>query len=129
MSTPDFVATIPVRFRDLDPMGHVNNAVYASYLEQTRAEFYREVLGERLDEIGTVLVHLELDFERPVHLGDEVDVELSIESVGTSSLAMDYTVRANDEVVATARTVQVVIDEDGEAVPVPTAWRERLEDG
>lgn len=50
-----YTADIPVRFRDLDPMKHVNNAVYATYLEQARALFYEDVVGVALSEIETVL--------------------------------------------------------------------------
>lgn len=57
-----FTLPIEVRFRDLDVMGHLNNAVYASYLEQARAEYFQSVLASPLDEVPTVLVHLEVDY-------------------------------------------------------------------
>ena len=62
----EFQTTIPVRFRDIDAMGHVNNAVYATYLEQARADYHREIIGESLADVNTVLVSLAIDFKRPI---------------------------------------------------------------
>ena len=122
-----FHTAIQVRFRDVDSMGHVNNAVYASYLEQARAEFYADVVGERLHEVSTVLVTQRVDYRRPVEWGDDVTVALAVDGLGRSSVPMRYAVRTGDEVAAVARTVQVVVDEDDDSAPVPEAWRERIE--
>jgi acyl-CoA thioester hydrolase len=122
--------TIPmmVRFRDIDTMGHVNNAVYATYLEQARAEYYRQVIGTPLDEVPTVLAHLELDYRQPINLADDVIVAMRVTDLGESSLVMDYELRADSTVAATAETIQVVIDFETErSVPIPDEWRERID--
>jgi acyl-CoA thioester hydrolase len=121
-----FRAPIQVRFRDVDSMGHVNNAVYASYLEQARAEFYADVVGERLHEVPTVLVTQRVDYRRPVEWGDDVSVALVVDGLGRSSVPMRYAVEREGEAAAVASTVQVVVDEDGDSAPVPEAWRERI---
>jgi acyl-CoA thioester hydrolase len=121
-----FHTPIQVRFRDVDSMGHVNNAVYASYLEQARADFYAEVVGERLHEVPTVLVTQRVDYRRPVEWGDDVTVALVVDDLGRSSVPMRYAVRTGDDVAAVASTVQVVVGEDGDSAPVPDAWRERI---
>ena len=121
-----FHVPIQVRFRDVDSMGHVNNAVYASYLEQARAEFYADVVGERLHEVSTVLVTQRVDYRRPVEWGDDVTVALVVDDLGRSSVPMRYAVRTERGVAAVANTVQVVVDEDDESAPVPEAWRERI---
>src|SRR5512135_179026 len=62
-----FKTPVAVRFKDLDAMGHVNNAVYATYFEEARAAFARQVLGlTRLDDFDFVVARLEIDFRRPV---------------------------------------------------------------
>ena len=61
----EFSTDIQVRFRDIDAMGHVNNAVYATYVEQARTEYFEEILEEGLDAVSTVLASLELSYERP----------------------------------------------------------------
>jgi acyl-CoA thioester hydrolase len=124
----DFVYDMQVRFRDIDPMNHVNNAVYATYLEQARAALYRDRLDVDLGEVDTVLAHLEIDFRAPIELEDEVTVALEIGDLGRSSVPMDYEIRADGDVAATGHTVQVVFDRStGESAPVPDEWRAAFE--
>lgn len=123
-----YVTEVPVRFRDIDPMDHVNNALYVTYVEQARAEYYEDVIGLTLGEADTVLAHLEVDYVEPIELGDVVEVRMRTEELGTSSIPMTYELRVDGDVVATADTVQVAFDRDsGEPVPVPEEWRERIE--
>ncbi|MES3518297.1 MAG: thioesterase family protein [Natronomonas sp.] len=122
--TADVRFDVPIRFRDLDPMGHVNNAVYASYLEQARALLYEEQLGIDLSTADTVLASLEIDYRAPIELDDDVTVGVSIGDLGRSSIPMDYEIHTAETLAATGHTVQVVIDrETGDAVPVPESWR------
>jgi Predicted thioesterase len=119
--------TVDVRYRDIDAMGHVNNAVYATYLETARAALFAEHLGIALTDAPTVLASLQIDYHAPITLGDRVRVTCAVERVGRTSIPMTYTIRADGTDCATATTVQVVIDADsGAAAPVPEAWRERL---
>jgi acyl-CoA thioester hydrolase len=126
--TEPYTYGLTVRFRDLDAMFHVNNAVYATYLEQARGEFFREVLGLEIDEIDAVLARLEIDFRAPIELGDEVVVELRIPEIGESSIRMAYEILADGRTAATAESVQVSIDrETGRSRPIPERWHERLD--
>lgn len=124
---------LQVRFRDLDTMAHVNNAVYASYLEQARVGYFREVVGERLESVSTVLARYEIDFRRPITVDDAVTVAVDAATLGSSSITLEYDVRAadgdgTDRLAATASTVSVLVDpETGDAQPLPEAWRERIE--
>ena len=123
----NFEVEIDVRFRDLDAMGHVNNAVYATYLEQTRVEYIEDVIGEPLMETGAVLADLHIDYERPIDWGETVTVAVRADDPGTSSIPMTYEIRADGEVAATAETHMVIIDrETGDPTPMPEAWRERI---
>lgn len=123
-----YVTEVPVRFRDIDPMDHVNNAIYVTYVEQARAEYYEDVIGLTLGEADTVLAHLEVDYVEPIELGEVVEVRMRTEELGTSSIPMTYELRVDGDVVATAETIQVAFDRGtGESVPVPDAWRERIE--
>jgi len=124
----DFAYTteFDVRYRDLDPLNHVNNAVYATYLETARLEYLQSVLDRTFAEGETVLAHLSIDFRRPITLGDAVTVGVRVTDVGRSSIDMEYEVRADGEVAATAETVMVAV-EDGEPRPVPEEWRAAIE--
>ena len=116
--------TVDVRYRDIDAMGHVNNAVYATYLETARAALFAEHLGIALTDAPTVLASLQIDYHAPITLGDRVTVTCAVERVGRTSIPMTYTIRADGTDCATATSVQVVIDADsGKPIPVPEKWR------
>lgn len=118
---------LPVRFRDCDPLGHANNAVYLTYLEQARFTLWRAQLGYvarpssggRRGE-GMIMARAEIDFRAQARYGDELEVRLDLAAVGRSSFAYEYEiVRVSDNAtIATARTVQVWYDYD-QSKPVP----------
>ena len=115
-----FVTDIEVRFGDLDPMGHVNHAAYAGYLEQSRARYYDAVIGTAMEAVDVVVAHLEIDYVRPIGFRDSIEVHLDVSEIGESSIPMDYEVFVDGDIAATARTVQVILDpETGEGRPVP----------
>lgn len=126
MSDEPFSIEMQVRFRDVDAMGHVNNAVYATYLEQARTLYAREVMGVGLERINSVLAQLEISYRRPILLEERVTVTLDVPELGESSVPMEYEIRADGEVVATASTVQVFVDDSGSARPIPERLRERI---
>ena len=117
-----------VRFRDLDPMGHVNNAVFLTYLEQARIAFFeRQGLSVALDDMNMVVARVEIDFRAPVRLGQEVDVAVSATRFGTKSFDLDYELTVDGEIAAEAKSVQVAYDYGRrEPVPLPDEWREKL---
>ncbi|OLZ41252.1 thioesterase [Natrinema saccharevitans] len=128
MTDYDYATEIDVRLRDIDFMGHVNNAIYATYLEQAREAYFRDVLGISLEETTTVLVSLEIEYERPIEADETVTVALRVAELGEASLPMTYEIRADGERAATARTVQVLADPEGEGSrPIPDDWRRRIE--
>lgn len=124
-----YTTEIDVRFRDIDAMHHVNNAVYATYLEQARAEYFDEVVGRTLDRTPSVLASLSIDFRAPVELEHgTVTVEIDVPSLGTSSIPMEYEIRTEDGLAAEAETVQVLFDAEAEeSVPIPDEWRDAIE--
>ncbi|PHQ37645.1 thioesterase [Halorubrum persicum] len=124
-----YTTEIDVRFRDIDAMGHVNNAVYATYLEQARTTYFRDVLDADLSSIATVLASLSIDFRRPVELTDgTVAVEIAIDELGTSSVTMAHDIRTGGEVVAEAEATLVSLDPDsGKPAPIPDEHRSAIE--
>ena len=127
---------LPVRFRDCDPLGHANNAVYLTYLEQARFTLWRAQLGYvarpsdagRRGE-GMIMARAEIDFRAQARYGDELEVRLDLAAVGRSSFTYDYQiVRVSDNTtVATARTVQVWYDYDrSQAVPLSDEMKRQL---
>jgi acyl-CoA thioester hydrolase len=135
---PAFIHHLSVRFRDCDPMGHANNAVYFTYLEETRFAHWRELWGARPSSKGgrqlpagmpgVILAHAECDFRRPVRYGERLAIALTVAEVRRSSFRYQYVI-ADEEgrTVAEARTVQVMYDYDKEQpVRVPDEIRELL---
>lgn len=123
-----FTVEIPLRLRDLDVMNHVNNAVYATFLEQARAAYFHTVVGRRLNEVGMVIADLSVEFERAVRFDDDaVTVGVRATELGTSSISLEYEVWASGERHATAETTMVHVDpETGRTTDLPHDWRETI---
>ncbi|WP_227353959.1 acyl-CoA thioesterase [Haladaptatus salinisoli] len=122
-----YTTDVEVRYRDLDTMGHVNNAVYATFLEEARFDYFRDVVGVPRDDIEGVVAHLEIDYRRPITSTDDVTVALRVLDLGESSVTMECEIRAGDDTAATAEVVQVAVDRDaGEPSPIPPEWRDRI---
>ncbi len=125
-----FETELSVRFRDLDVLGHVNNAVYATYLEHARLRYFDHVLDVPWEEREMVLANLNIEFNRPVtDEGGTVRIACGVTELGTSSFRMNSRVSSGDgeEPAATAETTLVAI-EDGHPREIPSSWRERFID-
>ena len=109
-----------VRFRDCDAMGHVNNAVYSTYLEQARIA----ILGG-LEPF--ILARVEIDFQAELREGAEVEVRSRCSHVGRKSFTLDHEIWAAERRVAVAKSVLVGYDyEVGASVPLTENQRRRL---
>ena len=116
--------TETVRFRDVDSLGHVNNAAYLTYLEQARIAFLAPIGA---DQSQMILARAEIDFRAQIGVGDEVELEVRPLRVGTKSFELGYVLHVRGELVAEARTVLVAFDyAAGRTVEVPAAWRQGL---
>lgn len=110
-----------VRWDDLDAMGHVNNATYLTYIQETRFLW--------LSNVEMVVARAEVDFLEPIYVGGRfVDVTLWVESIGNSSFVLAYEVRGDNGVVhARVKTVQVTISpETKKSRPLKDSEREFL---
>jgi acyl-CoA thioester hydrolase len=119
------VVRIPIRWRDVDALGHVNNAVYLTYLEELLAVFLGPVLGD-----DYVTARVELDFRNEVRLGEpEVRGSALVERVGASSVTVAATLsRADGEVALESRLVLVAWDREGRCSrPLTKSERQALE--
>lgn len=123
-----YETSVPVRLADLDYLGIVNNAVYATYLEEARKRFFLDVTGRPLVDLDAVVVALSIQYHRPVEAVDAVDVAIGIDHLGTSSIELAYEIRSEGERTTSAQTTQVCIDrEANEARPIPETIRDPLE--
>jgi acyl-CoA thioester hydrolase len=123
-----FVHRERVRFRDLDAMGHVNNAVLATYLEQARIEFLRHAgILTAPTYTSMILARLEIDFRAQGSPDGEVEIGVRAARFGRKSFDLEYEVRQDEHVIASARSVLVAFDYSrNETIEVPEEWRRRL---
>ncbi len=123
---------IQLRWRDLDPLGHVNNAVFLTYLESARVAYFRAMYGdvEPLD-FNIILARVEVDFLSPVQLGDRPICYIGVKEAGQKSFTFEYLVESarDGRPLARARSVQVCYDyANGVTIPIPEeTWQRVLE--
>ena len=121
---------VEIRWSDVDAYQHVNNAVYATYLEECRDEWVERALGEAGDSWDLVLARVAIDFRRELRLEDEeVVVSCTLVRIGNSSLTLREEVRTRDgELSAEAEAVLVARDRElGRSRPLTDAEREAFE--
>ena len=126
---------IQVRFSDLDMAGHVHNAVYLSYFEQGRIDFFKDIAGPNWNwkKKGVVLGRNEIDYIEIIKLRDEVYVNTRCEHVGNKSFTLSYEIfkiKDGKSVLCTkGRTILVCMDfETDKSVPLFEEWKELLEE-
>ena len=121
---------IEIRWRDVDHYGHVNNAVYLTYLEEVRDEWLARTVADPEIAWDYVLAHVSIDFRHEVvQADDEVIASCRLESIGSSSVRTREEVRtAAGTLAAEASSVIVARDrEAGGSRPIADAERTRFE--
>ncbi|HTR96465.1 MAG TPA: thioesterase family protein [Candidatus Acidoferrales bacterium] len=133
MSETRWTVTAPLRprFRDTDAMGHINNAVYVTYLEVARQEYWRTFRqGADYRVVPFILARVEIDFRSEALMRDDLELAIRCSHVGTKSFGFEYEIRdaATRRLVVSARTVQVFYDYAAkQSIPIPPEMREHLE--
>lgn len=128
-----FEHEVRVIWRDMDPAGHVNNAVYFTYMESARTEaFLRLRGGESWRDLDIILARTTLDFRSPATLHETLVVRLWPTRVGGSAFTLRYEIREREgsRLVAEGESVQVMFDyEANRSKPIPDEMRARLAAG
>ena len=121
---------VEIRWSDVDAYLHVNNAVYATYLEECRDEWVDRVLEGVSDTWDFVLARVAIDFRRELRLEDEeVVVSCGLARIGNSSIALREQIRTRDGDLA-AESEAVLVARDREAArsrPLTEAERTAFE--
>jgi acyl-CoA thioester hydrolase len=118
---------VPLRWRDLDELGHVNQAVYHELLEEGRAALMGAVIS---DDESFVLVRVELDYRREVRReAGHVDVVVRVARVGSSSFEVEHDIVLPDGTVAASGRSVLVAWDARERRGRPLNERERRELG
>ena len=132
---PDFrfFHPIEVRYGDLDPQGHVNNACYLTYMEQARIAYIHTLglwPGGTFLDIGIILAEAQVVFNSPILYGQKVRVGVRVSRLGNKSLTMDYLLEdaENGKRLASGSSILVTFDyRDARSLPIPEDWRKAIE--
>jgi acyl-CoA thioester hydrolase len=128
-----FTTTLPIRWGDMDAMGHVNNTVYFRYMEQTRIEWFERLgynTGQNAKE-GPVIVNASCTFLVPLVYPGNVEVRMFIGHPGRSSLPTHYELRlqGNEKLYATGDAKMVWINPaSGRSIPLPENMKQLAEE-
>lgn len=126
---------IQLRFKDIDKMGHVNNANYLTYIELARVKYFEDVVGtdkKWSQQVGIILARIEIDYKAPVFLHDTIFVYTRCSRIGNKSLTLDWSIvrekQNQEEVVAQGIAVLVCYDYAHEkTIPIPEEQRKAIE--
>jgi acyl-CoA thioester hydrolase len=127
-----FVHRLRVRFHECDPQGVVFYAHYFAYVDVALTEMWREAFGSYGDVVaaGTdvVVVEAAATFRASARFDDDLDVELRVDRLGMTSMAMATAIRRDGEALVEGRVVHVFVDTATMAKkPIPDHMRTSLE--
>ncbi len=125
---------IQIRFKDVDALGHVNNANHLTYFELARINYFRDVVGEDLDwnKEGIIIARATVDYQAPIYQYDKIFVHTFFLKKGTTSFELGYELvreekDGSETLLATGTTVIVCYSyEFKKPVPIPTTWLEKM---
>lgn len=122
---------IPIRFSDIDAVGHVNNAIYLTYFEIARLNYWREIIDWNLRENGVIVGRSEVNYLKPITLDDEIVCYVRTTRIGNSSFDMMHLLARitpnGEEICTTGKTVCISYDYSlNKSVSIPLKEREKM---
>ncbi len=127
-----FFHLIEVRYGDLDPQGHVNNAKFLTYMEQARVFYLKQLKlweGGSFHDMGVILADVQLTFKKAVQFGDPLRIGVRITHIGNKSMTSEYRIEdARDaSLFASGSSVLVAYDYHNQrSIPIPQEWRKAI---
>jgi acyl-CoA thioester hydrolase len=135
MSNFRFYHPIEVRYGDLDPQGHLNNASYLTFFEQARIQYIKRLgmfsEGQSFMDIGVILADVHVAYKKPVEWGMPVKVGVRTLKIGNKSMTVEQNIvhMESGEVLATGEVVMVTYDyHTGKSIPIRQVWRDAVRD-
>lgn len=124
---------IPIRFADIDAFGHVNNAVYLTYFEIARTNYWNEVIKWDWNSMGIIIGKAEINYLEPISLKDEIFAYVRTSRLGKSSFDVDYVLvklkNGIEELCTTGSTVCVTFNYlDNQSAPIPEWQRIKMQE-
>jgi len=135
MSGYRFFHSMDVRYGDLDPQGHVNNAKYLTYFEQARVGYLTQLdlfsRDQSFTELGVIIADIHIRYHEPLRWGMAIRVGVRTARIGSKSISVEQSVQAADSerLFADGSVVLVAYDYSQHAtIPVPARWRQTIEE-
>ena len=133
MSDFKFFQPIEVRYGDLDPQGHVNNAKYLTFFEQARVH-YMIHLGlyaqdQSFEKVGVIVADTHIAFLAPIRFGDDVKVGVQISKLGNKSMTVEQNIvnNASGQEMAKGEIITVTFDYAAQStISIPDEWRDKI---
>ena len=124
---------IEIRYGDLDPQGHVNNAKYLTYFEQARI-YYLIQLGlfnrdQSFMDVGIIIADIHITFQTPARYDDRIKIGVRTSKIGNKSMTVEQCVMNADtgEMLAAGTVILVTFDyREHKTISVPDEWREKI---
>lgn len=133
MSDYHFYHPIEVRYGDLDPQGHVNNAKFLTYFEQARLAYWIQLgiftTDQSFMELGIILADVHITYLAPVYYGQNIKVGVHVSKLGNKSMTWEQNVVDADTGKELARGEVVIVAYDykeEKTISIPPAWREKI---
>lgn len=123
---------LQMRFNDIDMLGHLNNSVYLTFMDLAKTDYFRQVLGGKLEweNIGVVIVNINCNFCAPVFFDDEIEVETAVVAIGEKSLTLEQRIYSpkDGQVKCECRTIMSGFDvRTNTSTPITQEWIDALE--
>jgi acyl-CoA thioester hydrolase len=133
MSDFHFYHPVEVRYGDLDPQGHVNNAKHLTYFEQARVA-YMISLGlftrdQSFMKIGVIVADVHITYLAPVYFGQNIKVGIRTAKIGNKSMTWEQNVVDADSGKELSKGELVIVTYDYETektIPIPQEWKEKI---
>ena len=133
MANFHFYHPIEVRYGDLDPQGHVNNAKHLTYFEQARVQYMIELglftKDRSFMELGVIVADVHITYLEPVYFGQNLKVGVHALKMGTKSMTWEQNIVDADTGRELAKGEVVVVSYDykqEKTIPIPQEWREKI---
>ena len=133
MSDFRFYHPVEVRYGDLDPQGHVNNAKHLTYFEQARVAYMIErglfTKDQSFMEIGVILADVHLTYLEPVYFGQNIKVGVRVARLGNKSMTWEQNIVDADTGKELSKGEVVIVTYDyktEKTISIPQEWREKF---
>lgn len=125
---------IQIRFKDVDRLGHVNNANHITYFELARVEYFNALMGDvKIDweSESLILAKIEMEYKQPILLEDKVYAYTWVSRIGSKSFDMSCSIvrEINGVEVEAAKGLAIIVCfnyKTNQSIPVPEEWRKKM---